>query len=52
MIRSRDLIDCSQILLRSEELTGNDTLRKIAIDHADHTMENHIRDDGKPEAYT
>lgn len=35
-----------QVLFISESLTGNSTLRQIAIAHADKTMQNHIRDDG------
>ncbi|KAK7049399.1 hypothetical protein VNI00_006000 [Paramarasmius palmivorus] len=32
-----------EVLFASEELTGNKTLREIAIKHADTTMKNHIR---------
>lgn len=35
-----------QVLFASEALTGNHTLRDIAISHADKTMVNHIRPDG------
>ncbi|EJD06112.1 glycoside hydrolase family 88 protein [Fomitiporia mediterranea MF3/22] len=35
-----------ELLFISAELTGNDTLRDIAISHADKTMVNHIRPDG------
>ncbi len=35
-----------QVLFASEALTGNHTLREIAISHADKTMVNHIRPDG------
>ncbi|KAG6836568.1 hypothetical protein H0H93_006672 [Arthromyces matolae] len=35
------------VLLNAAELTGNDTLRAIAMTHADTTMKNHIRDNGK-----
>jgi hypothetical protein len=35
-----------EVLFQSEELTGNHTLREIAISHADTTMKNHIRADG------
>ena len=34
------------VLFQSEELTGNRTLREIAIRHANTTMKNHIRHDG------
>ncbi|KDQ59641.1 glycoside hydrolase family 88 protein [Jaapia argillacea MUCL 33604] len=34
------------ILLQSEALTGNTTLRDIATSHADHTLLNHVRPDG------
>ena len=34
------------VLFVSANLTGNDTLRQIAISHADKTMVNQIRDDG------
>lgn len=36
-----------EVLFASAELTSNDTLRQIAISHADKTMQNHIRDDGQ-----
>ena len=35
-----------EVLFQSADLTGNSTLRDIAIAHADTTMKNHIRDDG------
>jgi len=35
-----------EVLFQSEKLTGNHTLRQIAISHADTTMKNHIRADG------
>ncbi|RPD59197.1 d-4,5 unsaturated-glucuronyl hydrolase-like protein [Lentinus tigrinus ALCF2SS1-7] len=35
-----------EVLFASEKLTGNHTLRDIAISHADKTMVNHIRPDG------
>ncbi len=35
-----------QVLFASEKLTGNHTLRDIAISHADKTMANHVRPDG------
>ncbi|KAF8061608.1 glycoside hydrolase family 88 protein [Lyophyllum atratum] len=35
-----------ELLFHAETLTGNSTLRKIAIAHADTTMKNHIRPDG------
>ncbi|OJT11143.1 Unsaturated glucuronyl hydrolase, partial [Trametes pubescens] len=35
-----------EVLFASEALTGNHTLREIAISHADKTMVNHIRPDG------
>ncbi|RDB24223.1 Unsaturated glucuronyl hydrolase [Hypsizygus marmoreus] len=35
-----------EVLFHSATLTGNSTLRKIAIAHADTTMKNHIRGDG------
>jgi hypothetical protein len=35
-----------EVLFRSEKLTGNHTLREIAISHANTTMMNHIREDG------
>ena len=35
-----------QVLFASEKLTGNHTLRDIAISHADKTMANHVRADG------
>ncbi|KAK0185876.1 glycoside hydrolase family 88 protein [Armillaria mellea] len=34
------------VLMVSAQLTGNSTLRNMAISHADTTMKNHIRDDG------
>lgn len=36
-----------EVLFASANLTGNDTLRQIATSHADKTMQNQIRDDGK-----
>ena len=36
-----------EVLFRSAALTGNSTLRDIALSHADKTMANHIRKDGK-----
>jgi len=35
-----------EVLFVGEALTGNQTFRKIAISHADKTMQNHIRADG------
>ena len=35
-----------EVLFASANLTGNDTLRQIAISHADKTMQNHVRADG------
>ncbi|KAI0792824.1 glycoside hydrolase family 88 protein [Abortiporus biennis] len=35
-----------QVLFASAALTGNDTLRQIAISHANKTMANHVRPDG------
>lgn len=35
-----------QLLFHSAHLTGNETLRQIAISHSDHTMVNHVRPDG------
>ncbi|EIW85467.1 glycoside hydrolase family 88 protein [Coniophora puteana RWD-64-598 SS2] len=35
-----------EVLFVSESLTGNTTLRDIAISHANKTMENHVRPDG------
>jgi len=35
-----------EVLFNAADLTGNDTLRQIAISHADKTMMNHIREDG------
>ncbi|KAH7927061.1 glycoside hydrolase family 88 protein [Leucogyrophana mollusca] len=35
-----------EVLFVSEALTGNHTLREIAISHATKTMENHVRPDG------
>ncbi|TFK46016.1 d-4,5 unsaturated-glucuronyl hydrolase-like protein [Heliocybe sulcata] len=35
-----------QVLFDSEALTGNTTLRDIAMSHADKTMQNHVRPDG------
>lgn len=35
-----------EVLFNAADLTGNDTLRQIAISHADKTMMNHIRADG------
>ena len=37
-----------EVLFNAADLTGNDTLRQIAISHADKTMMNHIRPDGAP----
>jgi hypothetical protein len=37
-----------EVLFNAADLTGNDTLRQIAISHADKTMMNHIRADGTP----
>ncbi|KAH8118301.1 d-4,5 unsaturated-glucuronyl hydrolase-like protein [Phellopilus nigrolimitatus] len=34
------------LLFISANLTGNDTLRQIAISHANKTMQNHVRSDG------
>jgi hypothetical protein len=36
-----------ELLFHSANLTGNSTLRQIAISHADVTMRNHIRGDGE-----
>jgi hypothetical protein len=35
-----------EVLFHAADLTGNDTLRQIAISHADKTMMNHVRTDG------
>ena len=35
-----------ELLFHSADLTGNSTLREIAMTHADTTMKNHIRSDG------
>ncbi|KAG6845712.1 hypothetical protein H0H87_004978 [Tephrocybe sp. NHM501043] len=35
-----------ELLFHAAELTGNDTLRDIAVAHADTTMKHHIREDG------
>ena len=35
-----------EVLFNAAELTGNQTLRQIAISHADRTMMNHVRADG------
>ena len=35
-----------EVLFNAADLTGNDTLRQIAISHADKTMTNHVRTDG------
>jgi len=35
-----------EVLFHSADLTGNATLREIAMSHADTTIKNHIRDDG------
>lgn len=35
-----------EVLFQSADLTGNDTLRRIATSHADTTIKNHIRPDG------
>jgi hypothetical protein len=37
-----------EVLFNAADLTGNNTLRQIAISHADKTMMNHIRADGAP----
>lgn len=37
-----------EVLFNAADLTGNDTLRQIAISHADKAMMNHIRADGAP----
>ncbi|KAI5119103.1 hypothetical protein M0805_004873 [Coniferiporia weirii] len=34
------------VLFISAGITGNDTLREIAVNHSDHTMLNHVRPDG------
>jgi hypothetical protein len=36
-----------EVLFQSKYLTGNVTLSEIAIKHADTTMANHIRPDGR-----
>ena len=33
-------------LFKAAEFSGDDSFRKIAVSHADHTMKNHFRDDG------
>jgi len=35
-----------EVLFNAADLTGNDTLRQIAISHADKTMMNQVRTDG------
>ncbi|KAH9961073.1 d-4,5 unsaturated-glucuronyl hydrolase-like protein [Russula dissimulans] len=35
-----------EVLFSAADITGNDTLRQIAISHADKTMINHVRADG------
>jgi hypothetical protein len=35
-----------EVLFNAADLTGNQTLRQIAISHADKTMMNHVRADG------
>jgi hypothetical protein len=35
-----------EVLFNAADLTGNQTLRQIAISHADKTMTNHVRADG------
>lgn len=35
-----------EVLFQSADLTGNNTLRTIAISHANTTIKNHIRPDG------
>ncbi|KAI0052924.1 glycoside hydrolase family 88 protein [Auriscalpium vulgare] len=35
-----------EVLFVSADLTGNDTMRQMAISHADKTSENHVRADG------
>jgi hypothetical protein len=35
-----------EVLFNAADLTSNDTLRQIAISHADKTMMNHVRTDG------
>ena len=35
-----------EVLFDAADLTGNDTLRQIAVSHADKTIMNHIRADG------
>jgi hypothetical protein len=37
-----------EVLFSAADLTGNDTLRQIAISHADKTMMNQLRADGGP----
>ena len=37
-----------EVLFNAADLTGNDTLRQIAISHADKTMMNQLRADGAP----
>jgi len=36
------------VLFSAADITGNDTLRQIAISHADKTIMNHVRADGAP----
>jgi len=35
-----------EVRFSAADITGNDTLRQIAISHADKTMINHVRADG------
>ncbi len=37
-----------EVLFNAADLTGNDTMRQIAVSHADKTIMNHIRADGAP----
>lgn len=43
-----DNIMTIDVLFVAADLTGNDTLRQIAISHADKTTMNHVRTDGAP----
>jgi hypothetical protein len=36
-----------ELLFHSANLTGNSTLRQIAVSHTEMTMRNHIRADGE-----
>lgn len=36
-----------EVLFVAADLTGNKTLRQIAVSHADRTMMNHVRADGE-----